>query len=248
MSPPLIGVSGSIRTREGAERAGVNGAYVRSIARAGGIPVILTPASGPGAAAPALARLDALVLTGGHDIDPGLYGERPSPKLGPLDRPRDEFEIALFEAARAQRLPILGICRGLQIINVAMGGTLWQDLPSEHPTAVPHETAGAARDARQHRVSISPGSVLERILGTRILSTNSIHHQAIRNVASGLTVSARADDGIIEAVEDTATEGWLVGVQWHPEEFHHQPGGPDQRLFDALIRAATLASVQEGRA
>ncbi|MEO8201547.1 MAG: gamma-glutamyl-gamma-aminobutyrate hydrolase family protein, partial [Gemmatimonadota bacterium] len=111
MNPPLIGVTGSIRTRDGVERASVNAAYLRSIALAGGIPVILAPPIGVEGAAHALQRVDALVLTGGHDMDPDLYGSAPSPGLGAIDRPRDEFEIALVRAGRSRRLPILGICR-----------------------------------------------------------------------------------------------------------------------------------------
>lgn len=244
MSAPLIGVSGSIRVREGAERAGVNAAYVRSIAQAGGIPVILTPTMGPESAAAILRRMDALVLTGGHDVDPGLYGEPASVHLGPLDRQRDEFEIALFEAARTERLPILGICRGLQVINVAMGGTLWQDLPSEHPSEVLHEKSGTERDARLHSVALNPTSMLAVVLGTDALEINSFHHQAIRDLGRGLSVSARAEDGIIEGVEEIGTDNWLLAVQWHPEEFYREPGSPDQKLFTALVQATTPADVR----
>jgi putative glutamine amidotransferase len=235
---PLIGISGFVRTFEGAERAGVNAAYAHSVSKAGGIPVLLTPPIGPDGAAMALEPLDGLVLTGGHDVDPQWYDAQPSPALGPVDSRRDAFELALFHAARLRGLPILGICRGLQLVNVAMGGTLYQDLPSEQPGAIQHDPP-VARDARTHAISLSEGSRLQCALDTGVLETNSFHHQAIRDLAPGLIVTARAEDGVIEGVEGQEEEaGWLLAVQWHPEEFHHTPGAPDQRLFDALVKAS----------
>jgi putative glutamine amidotransferase len=236
MTRPLIGISGSIRTLGGGERAGVNAAYAHAIARAGGIPLLLTPPIGAAGAAEALEPLRGLVLTGGHDIDPEWYAAHPSPALGALDTHRDEFELALFHAARARGLPILGICRGLQLVNVAMGGTLWQDLPSELPGAIQHDPP-VARDARTHAVRITGNSRLQGALDTGTLVTNSFHHQAIRDLAPGLVVTARADDGVIEAVEGRPEEGWLLAVQWHPEEFHQEADSPDQRLFQALVKA-----------
>jgi putative glutamine amidotransferase len=236
MRRPLIGISGSIRLFDGAERAGVNAAYVNSISKAGGIPILLTPPIGPDAAGPALDPLDGLVLTGGHDVDPQWYDAHPSPALGPVDSRRDEFELALFHAARERGLPILGICRGMQLVNVALGGTLYQDLPSEQPGEIHHDPP-VARHSRTHAVTVCEGSRLQAALDAGMLTTNSFHHQAIKDLAPGLTVTARADDGVIEGVESEATGDWLLAVQWHPEEFHHEANSPDQRLFRALIRA-----------
>ena len=157
MRRPRIGISGSVRQFEGAERAGVNAAYAHSISKAGGIPILLTPPIGPDAAGDALEPLDGLVLTGGDDVDPQWYDAHPSPALGRVDPNRDEFELALFHAARDRGLPILGICRGLQLVNVAMGGTLYQDLPSEQPGRIPHDAA-VPRDARTHAITLSEGS------------------------------------------------------------------------------------------
>jgi putative glutamine amidotransferase len=238
MRRPLIGISGSIRLLDGAERAGVNAAYVHSIAQAGAIPILLTPPIGPDGAGAALEPLDGLVLTGGHDLDPQWYAAHPSPALGPVDPQRDAFELALFRAARQRGLPILGICRGLQLVNVAMGGTLYQDLPSEQPGAIHHDPP-VARDARTHPITLRQGSRLQGALETGVLMTNSFHHQAIRDLAPGLVVTARAEDGVIEGVEGSEDDdGWLLAVQWHPEEFHHAPDSPDQRLFSALVRAS----------
>ena len=237
MKRPLIGISGSIRRFDGADRAGVNAAYVDSISKAGGIPVVLTPPIGPAAAGAALDPLDGLVLTGGHDLDPQWYDAPRSPALGPVDPGRDEFELALFHAARDRGLPILGICRGLQLVNVAMGGTLYQDLPSEQPGVIQHDPA-VARNSRTHVVRVSAGSRLHSALDAATLDTNSFHHQAIKHLAPGLAVTARADDGVIEGVESEGSDDWLLAVQWHPEEFHHEADSPDQRLFRALVRAA----------
>ncbi len=241
MSRPLIGISGWVRTLDRIERAGVNAAYVYAVARAGGVPVVLTQAAGPGEAVALLASLQGLVLTGGQDLHPERYGAAPSPRLGTTDPDRDGFELALFQAARESGHPVLGICRGLQLVNVAMGGTLWQDLPTERPGAIDHDPA-LARDVRCHSVTIDEGSELRAVLGTGRLETNSIHHQAIRDLAPGLTATARADDGVIEGVEGERADGWLLAVQWHPEEFHRLPAAPDQRLFDALVRAAGVVS------
>ena len=243
MKPPLIGISGSVRLFDGAERAGVNAAYVLSIAKAGGIPILLTSPIGADAAARPVEMIDGLVLTGGHDVDPQWYDEHPSPALGPVDPHRDAFELALFHAARSRGIPILGICRGLQLVNVAMGGTLYQDLPSEQPGDVHHDPA-VPRDARTHSISLAGGSRLQDALGTHELVTNSFHHQAIKDLAPGLVVTARADDGVIEGVEGS-NDDWLLAVQWHPEEFHQDAESPDQQLFRALIRATANHGVTE---
>lgn len=245
MNRPLIAITGSIRHYDGADRAGVNASYARSIAQAGGIPLILTPAIGPEAAAEALAPAHGLVLTGGHDVDPEWYRTAPSPALGPLDPARDEFELALFTASRERRIPVLGICRGLQVINVALGGTLWQDLPSERPGEIQHDSE-VSRNARTHHVLVKEPSHLALALGIGRLVTNSFHHQAIRDLAPGLQVTAWAEDGVIEGVEETGEDGWLLAVQWHPEEFHHEPGSPDQRLFHALVQASADQLPQPG--
>jgi putative glutamine amidotransferase len=154
-----------------------------------------------------------------------------------VDSRRDAFELALVRAAERLDLPLLAVCRGLQLLNVAWGGTLWQDLPSERPSGVLHEQPGA-RDARTHQVDVEPESRLARALGTAQLACNSFHHQAIRELAPGLSVVARAADGVIEGVESEPERGWVIGVQWHPEEFHGERQAPDQRLFEALVREA----------
>ena len=231
-----VGISGVRRTWGGADRQGVNSAYVQSVLQSGAIPVILPPAIGAARAAGALEGIDALLLSGGEDVDPAWYHAEPSPALGDVDRERDLFELALFAAARQRNLPILGICRGFQLINVAMGGTLWQHLPGERPSAIAHDS-GAGRSARSHGVSIASGSRTASVLGRTELDVNSFHHQGIRDLAPSLTATGWAPDGLVEAVEGEAEAPWLLAVQWHPEELTGDAASPDRGLFAALVAA-----------
>lgn len=232
MSLPRIGISGRIATVDGAERTGVNASYLRAVAAAGAAPIVLSPLAGDGAIPSLLDGLDALILSGGADVDPVRYHETRHPALGTVEPLRDAFELALIADARTRALPILAICRGLQIMNVALGGTLWQDLPTE---VVPHPQSGP-RTQRVHGVAVQPGSRLAEALGVTTLDVNSFHHQAIRELAPGLAATAHATDGVIEGIE--ATDGWWVlGTQWHPEEFWGDPDAPEQALFRALVAA-----------
>ena len=232
MNAPRIGISGRIALVDGAERAGVNAPYVRAVAGAGGVPLIFPPVDA--ALAPALLdAVDALLLSGGADIDPKHYHAARHHALGPVESERDALEFALFHEARARRLPILAICRGLQLTNVALGGALWQDLPTER---APHPQSGRRQD-RAHEVTLTAGSRLAEALGVERLRVNSFHHQAIRDLAPGLSAVAHAPDGVIEGIESTGDQ-WLLGVQWHPEEFWAEAGAPDLRLFEGLVSAA----------
>ncbi len=237
MSAPRIGITGVLRLWDGAERTGVNAAYARSVVAAGGVPLIISPVLEPSYASRALDGLDGLLLTGGEDIDPAWYGAHPSPQLYPPSRERDLFELATFAAARERELPVLGICRGIQLVNVGLGGTLYQDLPTERPGPVDHNPS-AERTARSHLVLLEPGSRAAAALGATRLSVNSFHHQAIRDLAPGLVVSGLTEDGVIEAVESPAEAPWLLAVQWHPEEMHADGGAPERGMFKALVAAA----------
>jgi putative glutamine amidotransferase len=233
-------VSGIRRQWAGAERQGVNSAYVVSILETGAIPLILPPAIGAARAMGALDGVDALLLTGGEDLDPSWYGAAASPALGDVDQERDLFELALFAAARQRGMPILGICRGIQLINVALGGTLWQDLPGERPSTTEHDRPDA-RSMRTHGVTIEEGSRAEAVLGRTSMDVNSFHHQGIRDLAPPLRASAWADDGLVEAVESASGEPWLLAVQWHPEEMFGDTSAPERGLFRALAEAAVPA-------
>jgi putative glutamine amidotransferase len=237
VSAPRIGLSGVVRTWDSGERTGINAAYIRSVLAAGGVPLVLSPLMGASLAARALDGVDGLILTGGEDLDPAWYGATPSPLLDPPSRERDLFELALFASARQRGLPILGICRGIQLINVALGGTLYQDLPSERPGPVRHRPDGA-RDLRSHQVRLQPESRAAGVLGAAELMVNSSHHQAIKDLASGLQATGWTEDGVIEAVETGREAPWLLAVQWHPEEMHAETAAPERGLFAALVREA----------
>jgi putative glutamine amidotransferase len=239
VTPPRIAVSGVVRHWQDADRASVNAAYVHAVVNAGGVPLILSQLLGPGHVPRALDGCDGLLLSGGEDVDPARYGARPSRALGPVDGARDAFELALFQVARERSLPVLGICRGIQLINVAMGGTLWQDLPSERPGPVNHDPGGR-RDGRSHAVRLAPGSRAARAVGAATLVPNSFHHQGIRDLAPGLIASGWADDGLVEAVETPDDDSWLLAVQWHPEEMHADAGAPERGLFAALVAEASV--------
>ena len=208
--------------------------YAEQVAAAGGVPVLLPPV--PGIAA-AVSRLDGLVLTGGGDIDPARYGAARHPRTGPASAERDRAELDLLAAALAAGLPVLGICRGLQLLNIARGGTLHQHLAGL-------EQAGDAGHTPRpgtfgcHPVRVAAGSLLAGILeADPPLTVPTAHHQAIDRLGAGLTATAWAADGIIEAAELTGGEHhpFVLAVQWHPE------AGEDPRLFQALVAAAQSA-------
>ncbi len=232
-----IAISGVVRDWDGAPRTGVNSAYVRSVVAAGGVPLILSPLMGASVAGRALAGIDGLLLTGGEDIDPAWYGAEPSPLLSPPSRERDIFELALFAMARQLELPILGICRGIQLVNVALGGSLYQDLPTERPGPTEHNRA-VDRDTRSHAVRLTQGSRAAAALGTTTLMVNSFHHQGVRELASGLVATGWSEDGLIEAAEGAPDGPWLLAIQWHPEEMSADVAAPDRGLFRALVEQA----------
>ena len=240
MSLARIAVSGVVRDWDGNQRTGVNAAYVRALLLGGGVPLILSPLMGASLAAAALDGCDGLLLTGGEDIGPSWYGAEPSPLLEQPSQERDLFELALFAVARQRGLPILGICRGIQLINVALGGSLFQDLPSERPGPIDHSPMNA-RDARTHVVRLQPGSRAALALDSTQVTVNSVHHQAIRELGKGLIATGWSDDGSIEAAESESGTSWILAVQWHPEEMHADRTAPEHGLFSALVSEASRA-------
>ena len=210
----VVAVSATRRTDDGRERVALNTAYVRALAGAGLVPLVIPPILAPEAACGALDRVQGLVLTGGEDVEPARYRATPHSKLGEVDPLRDALELALIAGARARRLPILAICRGIQIVNVALGGTLYQDLPTERPGPIDHSDTGS-----HHGLRIEPGSLMHRTLGTVGAVVNSRHHQAIRDLAPPLRATAWSEDGVIEGAEPrSGGELWMLAVQWHPED------------------------------
>jgi putative glutamine amidotransferase len=209
--------------------------YVRAISRAGAIPIVLPPL--PIEAVPALlAPLRGVCLSGGPDLDPSAYGAAPSPALGPVEPGLDVFELEVARHADAAGLPILGICRGAQALNVARGGTLHQHLPAITDHTVAHRQTKPGWE-ETHTVHVDPDSRLAAIIGTTELWVNSFHHQAVDRLGEGLKAVAWAPDGTIEAIEGDG-DRLVLGVQWHAETLDRR--GPHQRLFDALVVAAGL--------
>jgi len=214
--------------------------YRQSVLHAGGEVVVLEPGGDP---ASAFEKVDGLLLTGGGDVDPALYGEAPHARLEAAEPGRDSFEIGLVKEARRRRVPVFAICRGAQVLNVAAGGKLVQDIPSEMPGALKHSLDVPPHQASElaHEVWIDKETLLGRLLGERLegadtCDVNSRHHQAIGLLAPGFKVSATAPDGVVEAIEDPAAS-FCLGVQWHPENFWRT--GEFRPLFEAFIEAAS---------
>jgi putative glutamine amidotransferase len=218
--------------------------YVRSVEQAGAVPMIIPP-SDPGFAPAILDRLDGLLLSGGVDVDPALFGQERQPGIRRVDRKRDDLELALTREALERDLPILAICRGIQLLNVARGGTLIQHLPSELAGSERHDCP-EPRSRRVHEIDVEPGSRLHGILGAVRLPVNSLHHQAVGLLGEGLRTSASCDeDGVVEGVE-MPDRSFVLGVQWHPETFWNQADS-FQALFDAQVAAAIGVSASRSR-
>ena len=238
-------MTGTTETIRDVLRVRANIAYTNSLHEAGLRPYIL-PLLDPDAADSMLDGMQGLLLTGGEDLDPRHYGALAHPSVSDVHARRDAFELALARAAFARRLPTLAICRGIQVANVALGGTLIQDIPTERRHALEHD-GNWPRDRRVHGVSATPTSRLARSLGATLLQTNSFHHQAVATLGEGLVAVAHAPDGVVEGVEWPGDDWWMVGVQWHPEELIGSPEPWDRALF-AAFAAAIVADVNAGAA
>ena len=237
MVAPLVGITTSVTVDKVPERAYVNGTYVQAVQAAGGIPVLLTPHFTPEVQAALWQRLDGLVLTGGGDIEPTRFGEARHPAVDEVCPARDDLEIGLTQRALADGVPLFAICRGIQVLNVALGGTLVQDIASEIPGALAHSQK-APRHEPTHAVKVmGEGTRLGRVLGALEVNVNSMHHQAIKRLGEGLCAVAWAPDGVIEGLEMPGDDRFVLGVQWHPEELvgHDQAA---RNLFAAIVDAA----------
>ncbi len=234
---PTIGLTSDVRV-EKRTLAFVFDSYVRRIEEAGGLPLAIPPLADAGLISEVLAACDGIVIVGGEDIDPREYGEEPLATHHPLPAFRESFDLALARRILDEETPVLGICYGCQLLAVAAGGSLIQDIPTQVEGALTH--GGVYPHLPTHPIEIEPGTRLHAILGAERLEVNSAHHQAPRSVGSGLIVSARAPDGVIEAFEG-AGDRFLVGVEWHPDLMPEHP--EQRRLFTALIDAARRARV-----
>ncbi|CAN5762314.1 gamma-glutamyl-gamma-aminobutyrate hydrolase family protein [soil metagenome] len=212
--------------------------YIHALEQIGLAPVLVTPAHSPAAIAALVDACCGLVLSGGEDVHPSRYGEQPSPALGQVEPLRDEMEFHAVECATAREIPIFGICRGLQVLNVYFGGTLYQDIASDRPGELLRHQQAQPWSERTHDAHVLPDSLLHRVVGEDHLRINSFHHQAVKHLAPGMRVVARADDGLVEAIE-RPDYPWLLGVQWHPErnEASAPAADPDRRLFAGFREA-----------
>ncbi len=208
--------------------------YLDGIAEAGGIPVILPLTNDKEVIRQLLDTVQGVLLTGGHDVDPGVYGEKMIPECGVPCKERDAMELELLRQALDKNMPVLGICRGIQFLNAYLGGSLYQDLPTQHPSDVEHHQK-PPYDVPVHHVSIVKDSGLYRLLNIEKLAVNSYHHQAIKEKAEGLRAMAVSEDGITEAVE-LPDKRFVWAVQWHPE-FSHKVDTNSRKIFTAFVNA-----------
>jgi putative glutamine amidotransferase len=242
LTKPRIGIAGNIFTMEsgpiaGIERAYVNDDYIQAVERAGGVPILLPVVNHEACILAQIESCSGFVFPGGNDIHPKYYASEAHLNLGDINSRVDEYQLKLIRSALESQKPILGICRGAQLLNVACGGTLLQDL-SEAPNSCLKHFQNSRRYEVMHRVKTASGSILENLLGSEFW-VNSTHHQVIREVGAGLTVIATASDGVIEAVLMNDRD-FVLGVQWHPEMMVSK-SDPMMVLFERLVNATIKA-------
>jgi len=234
---PIIGISS---TWGGGTSTSVPLTYVNSVIRAGGVPLVIPVTSDAELLSRVLETIDGLIMTGGEDIDPlKWFGEEPIPAQGEIVPERDEFDIKLIRMAVEKNIPLLGICRGHQLLNVAFGGTLYQDIPSQVKTdnKIKHSQR-APRYYGTHTITIDKGSLLNKQIGVEKVAVNTFHHQAVKDVAPGFKITARAADGVVEAIEKIGSDR-IFGVQFHPEGFTAQGIDTFTGIFEYLIKISS---------
>lgn len=232
MKKPLIGITSNLNEGELVTLGQDN---VSSIIQANGVPLILPSISDMDAIRRMAEAIDGLLVTGGGDVDPTQFGEEPHPKLGEVSPERDYFEINLIREVLKKDKPVLAICRGMQIVNVVMGGDLYQDIYAQSGAQLQHQQK-APRWHTSHFIDVDKDGLLYKIVGETKIKVNSYHHQAIRRVAEGFHVSAKASDGIIEAIE-SKEHRFVLGVQWHPENITKKGDVYSQNIFKAFVEA-----------
>lgn len=251
---PIIGVTATLKEDVEATATRPLGRFVRAdldyvegVAQAGGVPLVLPPVGGEHAEE-ILDRLDGLLLSGGSDLHPSHYGEEPVPELDVTIPERDEFEMVLLEAALRRGLPVFGICRGMQVLNVALGGTLYQDLPSQiGPDLILHRQT-TPKWQPTHEVEFYARTHAAKISGSETVKVNSYHHQAVKDVSGELVVAGCSSDGLVEAVESRdLSDQWIVAVQWHAEAMR-EAGIEQRRFFEAHVAEAERHALRRAAA
>ncbi|MBC8162887.1 MAG: gamma-glutamyl-gamma-aminobutyrate hydrolase family protein [Roseiflexaceae bacterium] len=242
---PVIGIPcATIRDKEWCPLLhGHRQTYIDAVVRAGGVPILVPLIDNQRALRRIYDMLDGVLLAGGGDVNPTLYGEEPIPELGTIDELRDIVELPLVQWALADGKPILGICRGVQVLNVALGGTLYQDIPAQLASTV-HDQSYTSQDWTHmaHDLQLAEDSDLAELFGTTEFPTNSLHHQALKDVAPGLRAVGWAPDGVVEAVEST-DDRFIVGLQCHPEALQGEADPRWQALFRRFVERCELVAV-----
>ena len=244
---PLIGITPDTRRSPAGPSANkreplilLQERYAQAILNVGGIPLLLPILPSPMVIRQLTERLDGILVSGGNfDIHPRLYGEETIETLGEIKEDRTEFELALISSALARDLPVLGICGGAQAINVALGGSLYQDIATQIPRAMEHQQGGL-KEVGGHQVKIHNGTRLKQIVGQESLEVNTTHHQAVKRLGTGLIVNATAEDGIIEGIE-SKNRSFVLGVQWHPEFLIHRDLY-QRKIIGAFVSACRASS------
>jgi putative glutamine amidotransferase len=245
---PLIGIPCHADYADGTRRPiySNNRAYVHAIEHAGGVPILIPFLNDFTMLDTLLPRLDGLLLSGGVDIDPAVYGETPHPLCDRPDKELDEIELKLANWALQEDIPTLGVCRGMQVLNVALGGTLYQDIDDLRPDSLHHSNRQQPRDYLAHRVNVLPGSRVEQLLGPGSFMANSLHHQAVHEPGRDVIISGTANDGIAEMLEVHGRR-FIIAAQFHPEEIYLKESA-SARLFAAFVQACSIDSILEAAA
>jgi putative glutamine amidotransferase len=231
---PIIGVTSSKEL--GKEKYHIQQADTEAIIQAGGLPIMLPHLTNEDDIDQIAERIDGLYATGGYDVDPTLFGEEPHPNLGTVIPSRDAFELALIQKVLELDKPILGVCRGTQILNVAVGGDMYQDIPTQIEGNVLQHQQKAPSEHGSHFVDVKEGSLLHRLTESEKLKVNSRHHQANRSVPESFLISGTASDGVVEAIE-SKEHHFVLGLQWHPENMAVASDIPSQKIFKGFIEA-----------
>lgn len=238
---PLIGIPCYAGIHEGTHRPIYcnNRTYTRALEAAGGVAILIPLVDDTSILEVLLDRVDGLLFPGGKDLQPAFYGERPHPELGAVDPHEDEVDLMLARWAIERDIPTLGICRGMQLLNVALGGSLYQDISSQVPnSSINHRKDGHPRDEISHNIHIQPGSQMERVLGASEVWVNSLHHQSVKQPGKGAIISGRAEDGIAELLE-VPDHCFLMAVQGHPEEIYTH-----EKVWSRVFTAFTAACAE----
>lgn len=228
---PIIGITTDLEKNE---KHMLNNTYVNAVIHAGGLPILL-PIGIEEDVEQFAGLIDGLLLTGGGDLDPTIFGEEPHVLLGSVEPARDAVELNLFKEVLAINKPILGVCRGLQVINIALGGNMYQDIYAQKEGDLLQHSQKALRTHGSHFVQVEKDSLLESITKTNQIKVNSFHHQAVKDIPTPLRISGVASDGVIEAIESTAHR-FVLGVQWHPEALAQKSDAVSLQIFDAFIQ------------